>query len=57
MAHTKEQRDLHDLCGAKRKNGELCRKFAGEGTDHFGVGHCKYHFGNARNHITLYQYS
>jgi hypothetical protein len=50
MAHTKEQRDRHALCGARKKNGELCRKFAGEGTDHFGVGRCKYHLGNTKTH-------
>lgn len=49
MAHTREQRDRHALCGAKKKNGDLCRKFAGEGTEHPGVGNCKYHLGNARN--------
>lgn len=50
MAHTSEQRDRHALCGARKKNGDLCRKFAGEGTDHFGVGRCKYHLGNSKNH-------
>lgn len=48
--HTKEQRDRHALCGAKKKNGELCRKFAGEGTNHPGVGRCKYHLGNTKGH-------
>jgi hypothetical protein len=51
MAHTPEQRDKHALCGAKKKNGEKCRKFAGEGTNHFGYGRCKYHLGNAPLHI------
>ena len=50
MAHTSEQRDRHALCGARKKNGDLCRKFAGEGTDHFGAGRCKYHLGNSKNH-------
>lgn len=49
MAHTKEQRDRHALCGARKKNGDKCRKFAGEGTEHPGIGTCKYHLGNARN--------
>lgn len=50
MAHTPQQRDRHALCGAKKKNGALCRKFAGEGTEHPGVGRCKYHLGNTKEH-------
>ena len=50
MAHTKRQRDGMRLCGAKKKNGEKCRAFAGQGTDHPGVGHCRFHFGNAPSH-------
>jgi len=34
------------LCGAKKKNGEKCRAFAGQGTNHPGVGYCKFHLGN-----------
>src|SRR4051794_40675187 len=49
MAHTPEQRDKHALCGSKKKNGDICRKFAGEGTEHFGYGRCKYHGGNTPN--------
>lgn len=48
--HTPEQRDRHILCGARKKNGDLCRKFAGEGTNHRGVGRCKYHLGRTENH-------
>lgn len=48
--HTKEQRDSHALCGARKKNGEKCRKFAGEGTEHRGVGTCKYHLGRSKQH-------
>jgi hypothetical protein len=47
---TREQRDRHALCGARRKNGEKCRKFAGEGTDHRGYGRCKLHLGRTKNH-------
>jgi hypothetical protein len=50
MGHTSVQRDHHSLCGAKKKNGELCRAFAGQGTDHFGVGRCKFHLGNTKTH-------
>lgn len=48
--HTPEQRDSHDLCGAKKKNGEICRAFAGQGTDHPGVGRCKFHGGATPTH-------
>ena len=50
MPHTPEQRNRHALCGAKKKNGDPCRKFAGESTDHPGVGRCKYHLGNTKDH-------
>lgn len=50
MAHTPEQRDQMPLCGAKKKNGELCRAFSGQGTDHPGVGRCKFHLGNTKTH-------
>jgi hypothetical protein len=51
VAHTPEQRDQHPLCGAKkRSDGQPCRKFAGEGTDHFGVGRCRLHGGSTRTH-------
>jgi hypothetical protein len=50
MATTPEQRDQHPLCGAKRKSGGTCRKYAGEGTQHFGSGKCKFHGGNSPNH-------
>ena len=36
-----QQRERHAFCGAKKKNGELCRNYAGLGTDHVGVGQCK----------------
>ncbi len=50
MAHTPEQRDQQPLCGAKKKNGELCRAFAGQGTNHRGSGRCKNHGGATPNH-------
>jgi hypothetical protein len=50
MGHTPEQRDEHPLCGAKKKNGETCRAFAGQGTEHGGSGKCRWHLGNSRNH-------
>lgn len=50
MPHTPEQRDKHELCGARRRNGATCRLFAGQGTTHPGVGRCKFHLGNSKNH-------
>ncbi len=50
MPHTSEQRDQQLLCGAKKKNGELCRSFAGQGTPHPGTGCCKFHGGSTPNH-------
>lgn len=50
MGHTPEQRDEHLLCGARKRNGEACRAFAGQGTDHPGVNYCKYHGGSTRTH-------
>ncbi len=47
---TPEQRDQQPLCGAKKKNGELCRAFAGQGTNHPGTGTCKFHGGSTPNH-------
>ena len=52
MGHTPAQRSQHALCGAKKRDGGTCRKFAGEGTDHPGVGVCKYHGGSTRSHRT-----
>ncbi|HEX4186642.1 MAG TPA: hypothetical protein VHY83_01975 [Solirubrobacteraceae bacterium] len=47
---TPEQRDRVPLCGAKKKNGELCRAFAGQGTNHPGVGRCSFHLGRSQTH-------
>jgi hypothetical protein len=49
MGHTPDQRDRHDLCGARKKNGDICRAFAGQGTDHPGYGRCKFHTGSTPN--------
>jgi hypothetical protein len=50
LAHTPEQRDRIPLCGAKKKNGDSCRAFAGQGTAHPGVGRCRFHLGNTKSH-------
>ena len=36
-------------CGMVR-NGKTCGRTAGYGTDHLGIGRCKYHLGTTRNH-------
>jgi len=51
MPTTKEQRNKWALCGAKKRNGDRCRNYAGLGTNHKGIGTCKFHLGNARNNI------
>jgi hypothetical protein len=51
VAHSSEQRDTHPLCGARKKNGETCRAFAGQGTPHPGVGRCKFHGGSTATHV------
>jgi hypothetical protein len=48
---TREERDKHPLCGAKRSNGEPCRMYAGSGTPHKGKGRCRRHGGNTANHL------
>src|SRR4051794_16311470 len=52
MAMSSEKRSTYSLCGAKRKNGETCRLFAGQGTDHKGIGRCKHHGGSTPSHMT-----
>jgi hypothetical protein len=52
MAMTSEERGTYALCGAKKKNGERCRAFAGQHTDHLGTGRCKYHGGSTPSHKT-----
>jgi len=38
-------------CGAKTKQGKKCRMAAGLGTNHLGIGACKFHGGNTAAHI------
>lgn len=38
------------MCGAKKRSGEACRAFAGQGTSHSGIGRCKYHGGSTATH-------
>src|SRR3954453_7669825 len=37
-------------CGATKQDGTTCRKAAGAGTTHLGIGRCKYHGGASPNH-------
>lgn len=42
---------IRQLCGALKVDGTgPCRKRAGWGTDHVGIGNCRLHFGATRNH-------
>ena len=43
---TSDARSEHDLCDALKTNGQRCRAYAGQGTDHPGAGHCSHHGGN-----------
>lgn len=38
------------MCGAKRRQGGTCRMSAGHGTDHPGIGRCRFHGGNLPTH-------
>ena len=40
-----KQADVRGICGARTRKGTPCRRPAGWGTDHPGVGRCKYHGG------------
>jgi hypothetical protein len=45
--------DLEYFCGGKRRGGRegTCRRRAGSGTSHVGIGRCKVHGGATRNHV------
>lgn len=49
MASTRAQREAAGICGAKKKNGDICRAIKGTGTQHPGVGACKFHGGSTPN--------
>jgi len=40
-----------DTCGATTRSGTHCRREAGWGTPHFGIGRCKLHGGSTPTHI------
>jgi hypothetical protein len=50
MGMTSKDRDGYALCGRRKKSGELCRQFAGAGTDHPGIGKCRWHGGTSPSH-------
>src|SRR5215471_3811361 len=50
VTQAKQKRDerLKSICGAKKRNGYgECRRMAGWGTKHPGIGRCKYHSGGS----------
>jgi hypothetical protein len=44
----KQARDARkpSICGARRRDGKECKQVAGWGTNHIGIGPCKFHAGN-----------
>lgn len=46
--HMAKERAKYGTCGAKRKGGGRCTLAKGWGTDHPGLGYCKYHLGATR---------
>src|SRR5438105_5941001 len=50
MPSATKQRDDAGLCNAKKRNGEKCRNASGKGTDHVGIGRCRFHGGSTRTH-------
>jgi alpha-D-ribose 1-methylphosphonate 5-triphosphate synthase subunit PhnG len=50
MTNATDRQGHGNYCGAKKRQGEgTCRRPAGWGTDHAGVGHCKLHGGCTKN--------
>jgi len=43
------------LCGSPKKNGGTCGNTAGQGTDHVGFGHCRFHGGRSPGGIKMAQ--
>lgn len=48
--HKPRKHETSWYCNARKKCGHPCDRRAGAGTDHFGIGACKNHLGNARTH-------
>lgn len=40
-----KDREARGICGARTRSGDPCKNVAGKGTDHLGVGRCKFHGG------------
>ena len=53
MTYTPNDQGLGVFCGGKLRGGRQgqCRQPAGAGTPHKGIGRCKLHGGNTKNHI------
>ena len=53
MTDTSPTEDQSRFCGARKRQGEgYCRRPAGWGTDHVGMGRCKLHGGATKSHRT-----
>jgi hypothetical protein len=50
MGMSSAERDNWPLCGRRKKDGSLCRQFAGAGTTHKGIGKCRWHGGTSPSH-------
>lgn len=46
-----DSQEGHGKCGAKTRSGGECKRPAGTGTDHVGIGRCKHHGGSTPNHV------
>lgn len=46
-----EKRSTYVLCEARTRSGGTCRLFAGQGTNHLGIGRCKHHGGSTPTHV------
>lgn len=53
MSQTPEQpghEPIDGRCNAPKRSGGLCKRPAGDQTDHPGIGRCKFHLGNTKTH-------
>lgn len=47
---SKKEAAIDGLCGAKKRDGGICRLVAGHATTHPGIGRCRWHGGNLPTH-------
>ena len=48
-ATVKQRQDHGNLCGAQKRSGGTCRNFAGQNTNHLGIGACWLHGGRMKS--------